>query len=133
VSRIAKLGRWFVGALACVLAAGGIEGVVWFCFAYANREARPDLELVLTADSMYAGVIVICLSCAWGIFKWRRWGHILALALFGFHFLIGLLGAVSEGSTVVYPLVAGSVITWLLLPSVRASYWHGQSPQRAAA
>ena len=133
MSKVAKLGRWFVGVLACALAAGGIEGIVWFCFAYADRGARPDWKLMLTADSIYAAVIVICLSCAWGIFKWRRWGHILALALFGYHFLIGLLGAISESSTVVYPLVAGLVVTWLLLPSVRASYWHGQNAQRATA
>lgn len=133
MSRVVSWGRWVVVALACALAAGGVEGIVVYCFEYANREARPGLELVLTADSIYVGAIAISLSCAWGIFKWRSWGHVLALALFGFHLLIGVLGGIPRGPGILYPLATGLVVAWLLLPSVWAAYWRGHGPQRVAA
>ena len=93
---------------------------------YMDRSARFSSG-VLNADSLLVVLGTVCMMCAWGVLKWRPWGHALALALFGFEFVIGGRALLVGDSGLLYPAAACLVLSWLLLPRVRAAYWRRES------
>jgi len=121
VSKIVIWGHWIVGLLAAALAAQSIWGIVGNTISM-DRGARLGPQ-VLNADFMFVALGVVCGLCAWGILKWRSWGHALALGIFTFEVLVGGLAALVGDSGLLYPVAACLVLSWLLLPSVRSAYW----------
>ena len=121
MSKTVIWGHWIVGLLAAAITAQSIWGIVGNA-ASTERGARFGPQ-VLNADSEFAVLGMICALCSWGILRWRPWGHVLALAIFTIEVLIGGLAALVGDSGPLYPIAACLVLSWLLLPSVRAAYW----------
>lgn len=119
--KVAIWGHWIVGLLAAAIAATSIGGIVGNAISM-GRGARFGPQ-VLIADSQFAVLGLICALCAWGILRWRPWGHVLALGIFAFEFLVGGLALLVGDSGPLYPFVAFLVLIWLVLPSVRSAYW----------
>jgi hypothetical protein len=120
-SKIVTWGHWIVGLLAAAIAAASIWGIVGN--AVSMERGKRFGPQVLIADSQFAVLGVICALCAWGILKWRPWGHVLALAIFTFELFAGGLALLVGDSGPLYFLVACLVLSWLMLPSVRSAYW----------
>jgi len=121
VSEIVIWGHWIVVLLAAAIAAESIWGIVGNMVSM-ERGARFGPR-VLNADFMFVVLGLVCGLCAWGILKWRPWGHALALGIFTFEVLVGGLAALVGDSGLLYPVAACLVLSWLLLPSVRSAYW----------
>jgi hypothetical protein len=119
--KVAIWGHWIVGLLAAAIAATCIWGIIGNTVSM-DRGARFGPQ-VLIADSQFAVLGLICALCAWGILRWRPWGHLLALGIFAFELFAGGLALLVGDSGPLYPLVACLVLGWLVLPSVRSAYW----------
>lgn len=65
--------------------------------------------------------------CAWGIFRWRSWGYVLALGISALELFAGATAMMVGDASPLFPLVALLVVVWLLLPAVRAAYWRQMS------
>lgn len=121
MTKIASWGRWIVGLVAVAIAAGCWGGVVYDLIS-TPHEARFVLQ-VLAAILGLGSFGALAFFCAWGVVKWQRWGHLLALGLFGFELYSGGLALLIGDSGPLYPLAACTILVWLLLPSVRREYW----------
>jgi hypothetical protein len=115
------VGKLDDGSLAAVIAAASIWGIVGNTVSMECR-ARFGPQ-ALNADSHFAVLGMVCALCAWGILRWRPWGHALALGIFSFEFFVGALALFAGDSGPFYPFVACLVLSWLLLPSVRPAFW----------
>ncbi len=65
------------------------------------------------------------LIAAWGLQKWRRWGHILALCVSGFLLLSAVVRAAFGGirrDNAIEGLASAVVLIWFLLPPVREQF-----------
>lgn len=66
--------------------------------------------------------------CAWGIWKWRRWGQILVIALCGLLIVLELQGLIFFGRAYLAPswiatmVVSLVLIVWLSLPPLRTRF-----------
>ena len=78
-NKIVIWGHWVVGLLAAAIAAQSLWAIVGNYVFMAGR-ARFRLQ-VLHADFQFVVIGTVCALCAWGILKWRPWGHVLALGL----------------------------------------------------
>jgi hypothetical protein len=121
VSKVVIWGHWIVGLLAAAIATQNIWGIVGNTVSM-ERGARFGPQ-VLSADSSFAVLGMICALCAWGILTWRPWGHVVALVIFTFEVFVGGLAALVGDSGPLYPIAACLILSWLLLPSVRSAYW----------
>jgi hypothetical protein len=119
--KVVVWGHWIVGLLAAAITVANIWGIVGNTVSM-ERGARFGPQ-VLIADSLFAVFGMICGLCAWGILRWRPWGHVLALGIFTFEVFVGALALLVGDSGPLYPLVACLVLSWLVLPSVRSAYW----------
>jgi len=119
--KVVTWGHWIVGLFAAALTFQSIWGIVGNTVSM-ERGARFGSQ-VLIADSQFAILGIICALCAWGILRWRSWGHVLALCISALELFVGGLALLVGDSGPLYPLVACLVLTWLVLPSVRSAYW----------
>jgi hypothetical protein len=122
VSKIVTWGHWIVGLLAVAIAAESIWVIVGNT-VFIGRISGFSSRL-MDANIQFVVLGAVCALCALGIFKWRPWGHVLALCIFAFEALIGGEAALVGDSGLLYPIAACLVLCWLLLPSVRSAYWH---------
>jgi hypothetical protein len=125
VSKLVIWGHWIVALISASLAAGCIWEIVG---ASIIRDARFGPRS-LDANFPIAVVGVVYGLCSWGILKWRRWGHALAIGVSAFVSFVGSWAALVGDTGSLFPITAVLVLIWLLLPPVRAAYWQRvQSP-----
>jgi hypothetical protein len=130
MSKLVTWGHWVVSGVFAAL--GGRYLVMAFL-------RIPELIRITRAGTFsysLSGKVVLwvpLLVCAWGLWKWRWWGHVIAISLAGLIALASLLELVSVLVSAQYhtvywifvTLLAGGIFLWLLLPEVRTSYWRG--------
>ena len=132
MTKVVNVGRFAVTAL--------LIGAALWCLAYLVLNLReisasfsrmpetqpaPGEALGVMIDARLVAWIPLFIS-AWGIFKWRQWGHILTTVLSALMVLSSIVGAISFGirpRNTLQGLVALMVLVWLLLPAVRVEYW----------
>jgi len=120
MGRLLNWGHWLIGG---IFLAFGFLTLLSMGFGLVTATRRAFIDVF--ADAFGAAVALVC---CWGILKWRRWGHYLALYLcitafvafaLGIYFTrgnsFGVVLASAEG-------VTSLMLAWLLLPSVRAKY-----------
>jgi DMSO/TMAO reductase YedYZ heme-binding membrane subunit len=124
VSKVVNWGHWLVSAAFVALGADAI----WSALTAIPRNLREhpqDITYRFASSALFCALVV---SCAWGILKWRVWGHALALTvcilvvLFDLLFLIAYRDfelSFSRFAGIAAPIL---IAAWLLLPSVRAAY-----------
>ena len=122
MSRIVDWGRWPVGALFATW------GVALFWGTITNipgflRQHRNEVTYYILSESV---LWITALLCAWGIFKRRRWGRSLGIALCVLAFatvgLVPLLTREFDRGLALMAVLACSTLVWLFLPGVRAEY-----------
>jgi hypothetical protein len=91
-------GHWIVGLLAAAITVASIWGIVGNTVSMEHG-ARFGPQ-VLIADSQLAVLGMICALCAWGILRWRPWGHVLALGIFTVELFVGGLALWGLGSVI---------------------------------
>jgi putative Mn2+ efflux pump MntP len=124
MSRLVDWGHWLVSVLFAVIGAD----MIWYALSSIPRQPQDspyDVTYRFVSSALGCALFAVC---AWGIFKWRIWGHALALALcilavmLDAFLMIGYrnfdLNAIQLVGVVLPILIA----VWLLLPPVRAAY-----------
>jgi hypothetical protein len=125
VSKIANWGRWVVALLACAIAAESVWAVIHNAVSMSGADGvSPRL---LDANFLFLALASVSALGAWGIFKWRSWGYVLALVISAFELFVGVEAAMVGDISVLFPLAPLLVVIWLLLPSVRVAYWRRTS------
>jgi hypothetical protein len=130
LSRLAESGRWVA---ASYLAVQGVYGFYAIIAALPGAWAHSD-TLSYPVDYFGLGFSVLFAICAWGLFRWRKWAHATAATLclfeivsFGVQMVIywpfSVPFALGDFRIALLPLIDIPVLTWLLLPDVRAAYW----------
>jgi hypothetical protein len=131
VSRIVNWGHWVVAMLS------GFLGL--YCFAtfvvalvilrHLWPPARHDQSSFVLVSMNFVAWLPLLL-CAWGILRLKAWGYMLAITISGCAILMKLEELVFVGfsriraSEISTLTGACLVAAWLLLPPVRAAYWH---------
>lgn len=128
MSRIVNSGRLLAAGLFVFLGAD----LLWHAVAKIPEVLREHPQQVTYYFISDAVLWIPELLCAWGLFRWRRWGRTLGLVLSAMYVFsaglslgISLVRPAGFGLTVyvaVLMLIAGCVFTWLLLPAVRVEY-----------
>ena len=123
--KIVNWGHWVVAFLACAVA---VE-CVWAIIHNTVSVSRADgvSPPMLGANLLFLALALVSALCAWGIFKWRSWGYVLALGISGFELFVGVEAAMVGDISVLFPLAPLLVVVWLLLPTVRVAYWRRTS------
>ena len=127
MSKVVNWGRWPVAAFV------GLEG-----FAFLGGGAISIIHGVIRARhgepvSFYSEYVDLLWSkplllCARGVLKWRPWAHHLALfvAIVNLGIAVPVFFLFPRGGfgveMALMTLVAASMATWLLLPTVRSEY-----------
>ena len=116
-------GHWIVGACFIFLSASAL----WDMFASIPADLHNHPRDVTYSFISRAVGCAILASCAWGILKWRLWGHHLALFVSVVNLVIAIFFFAHRGrefsiALVGWALVAASITAWLLLPVVRGEY-----------
>jgi hypothetical protein len=127
VSKLVNWGHWAVAALFAAAAIDSVWHNVLVTLHGVLRALSGEAVSFYPAynDALWSVGLWIC---AWGILKWRRWGHRLALcfAIFGLAvFIIGFLGIREMRFRVefaIWTFFAIGVTAWLLLPTVRHEF-----------
>jgi hypothetical protein len=108
--KVVVWGHWIVGLLAAAITVANIWGIVGNTVSM-ERGARFGSQ-VLIADSLFAVFGMVCGLCAWGILKWRAWGHVLALGIFAIQLFVGGFALLVGDSGPLYPLIACLTLSW---------------------
>lgn len=124
MSRLVDWGHWLVSAFFAVIGAV----MIWYGFSAIPRYPANfphDVAYHFVSSALGCGLLAFC---AWGVFTWRVWGHVLALTICVFTILLDVLLMIAYGNFawntgLLIPIL---ITGWLLLPSVRAAYWHGE-------
>ena len=121
MSKLVNWGHWVVAAF---FAGVGVP-FLWSVLAGIPTSLRQHPREVTYI--FFWGVIMSLppFACAWGIFKWRRWGRMLGI-VFSVVILAGLTTVaferkVSAGEGA-FAFIYFVMLIWLLLPVVRAEY-----------
>jgi hypothetical protein len=123
--KIVNWGRWVVTLLACAIAVESISAIIHN--AVSASRADGVSPRILRANLVFLALAFVSALCAWGIFKWRSWGYVLALGISAFELFVGVEAAMVGDISVLFPLAPFLVVTWLLLPAVRVAYWRRTS------
>jgi hypothetical protein len=129
VSKIVNWGHWVVTLLACVWFVDSFTSVVHSTASMGHAE--PSGLRILGVNFVFVIQVVVSALFAWGIFRWRTWGYLLALAICTFELLAGA-AAVIAGDFSLSPLILLApllIVVWLLIPGVRAAYWRRATVQ----
>ena len=110
----------------------------WLAAAYLTVEGAISIKLGIdNGDGVLDALIAAAIGFAWvwGVLAWSKWAHgLLVVGAFTWPPLIAYL--MISGKAAEYgfqPLALQSILgyaaecfflVWLLLPSVRAAYWH---------
>jgi len=136
MSKLVNWGHWLVGGAFAAL------GLSYF---YHASQFVPLLIRILRGENLsyYLPASLVLwiplLLCAWGIWNWKGWGHVLALFLaalalcwcvrwlfyIGLHDFGGRGYIRAEFLRIILILVC--ILAWLLLPAVRHRYWPKES------
>ncbi len=95
--KVVVWGHWIVGLLAAAITVANIWGIVGNTVSMEHG-ARFGPQ-VLIADSLFAVFGMICGLCAWGILRWRPWGHVLALGIFTLEKVVDSLNGTAAFTT----------------------------------
>jgi hypothetical protein len=129
MSKLVNWGHWLVAVLLGVL---GLYFLGGFAFALVVSK-----ELRGSVPSGHEGMVMISLNlvawlpfliCAWGVLRWRPWGHALTITLCALAILVEVETLIFRGirgfaaAEILKLTVACLVVVWLLLPSVRTQY-----------
>lgn len=125
VSKIVKWGRWVVALLACAMAVESIWAIIRTTVSMGRGGGLS--AGILEANFLLFALALVSALCAWGIFRWRSWGYILALGISAFELFVGAEAAVVGEISPLFPLAPLLVVVWLLLPTVRMAYWRQAS------
>jgi len=122
VSKLVIWGRWPVGALFATWGVALLWGPITHIPDFIRQ--RPDeVSYYVLCESALS---IAALLCAWGIFKRRRWGRLLGIALCAFSFaacaFVYLLTKEFVRGPALVIVIACSTLVWLLLPGVREEY-----------
>ena len=129
MSKIVNWGHWIVTLLACAMAVESIWAVIHNTVSMGRSETfSPRLE----ANFLFVVLALISALCAWGIFRWRSWGYLLALAVCAFELFTGTAAVMVGDISPLFLLAPLLVVVWLLIPTVRAAYWR-QAPVQSQA
>ena len=121
MSKVVNWGHWLVAAIFAVSGAPFLWSVLASAPSSLHQHPREVTYI------FFWGVIMSFppFACAWGIFKWRRWGRslgiILTLVILGGFVMIAFDRKVSAGESV-GAFIYCAMLIWLLLPGVRAEY-----------
>lgn len=130
MNKIVNSGRWLAGGLFVFLG----TDLLRHAFAKIPELFREHPQIVTYQFASWALLWIPEFLCAWGLFKWRRWGRQLGIVLSAIYVFAG---AFSFVVSLVYPrvvgfsmtayfaimtLIASCVFAWLLLPAVRIAY-----------
>jgi hypothetical protein len=125
VSKIVNWGRWVVALLACAMAAESVWAIIHNTVSMSRADGVSPR--ILDANFLFLALAFVSALCAWGIFKWRSWGYVLALGISAFELFVGVEAAMVGDVSVLFPLAPFLVVVWLLLPTVRVAYWRRTS------
>ena len=125
VSKIANWGHWVVVLLACAMAVESIWAIIQNTVSMSRADGVSSR--ILGANFLFLALALVSALCAWGIFKWRSWGYVLALGISAFELFVGVEAVMVGDISVLFPLAPLLVVFWLLLPSVRVAYWRRTS------
>jgi hypothetical protein len=122
MSKLVNWGHWLVAGFFAVSGAPFLWSVIASLPSGYREHPREGTYI------FFWGMIMSLppFACAWGIFKWRRWGRMLGivfsvLILAGFA-ILAFDRKVSAGESVFAFIYCGTLV-WLLLPVVRAEYF----------
>ncbi len=127
MSKLVSWGRWLVAAFL------GIEGFSLLVgsvirIIYGVIRARHGEPVSFYSEYMDLLWSIPLLLCARGVMKWRPWAHHLALfvAIVNLGIAVPVFFLFPRGGfgieMALITLVAASMATWLLLPTVRTEY-----------
>jgi hypothetical protein len=127
MSKVVNWGHWIV---AIVFALGRLGLLISDAGSFFRGIRSAFHGEAVSFYSLYLDLLwtAAVLVCAWGILKWRLWGHYLALffaivAAIAGAFLSYLGRGSSSEPAMISAAVAALLITaWLLLPAVRRQY-----------
>jgi hypothetical protein len=125
MSKIVDWGRWVVAFLACAMAVECIGATIHNTSLMSRAEGfSPG---ILEANFLFLALAFVSTLCAWGIFRWRSWGYVLALGISAFELFAGAEAVMVGDASPLFPLAPFLVVVWLLLPTVRVAYWRRTS------
>lgn len=116
---IAKTGQ---PAVCLLLTSMGVFGF-WKLGRGIDASTVSDGSKAALAGQLTGGLIfsALCLLSAWGIFRWRKWGRIIAVILCLIILFAAVFSVILRGSQpvdIVTVSVMLLVVIWLLLPAV---------------
>jgi hypothetical protein len=122
MSKLVNWGRWPVGALFATWGVALLWGTITDIPSFLRHRPNEVTYYVLSESALW----IAALLCAWGIFRRRRWGRLLGIALCAITFAAGalvyLLTREFDRGLALMTVVACSILVWLLLPGVREEY-----------
>jgi hypothetical protein len=125
VNKIVNWGHWAVALLACAIAVESVWAIIQNTVSMGRAE-RFNAG-ILGANFLFLALAFASALCAWGIFRWRSWGYVLALGISAFELFAGAEAAMVGDISPLFPLAPFLVVVWLLLPTVRLAYWRRAS------
>jgi hypothetical protein len=123
--RIVSWGHWVVALLACAMAVESVWAIIHSTVPMSRSDGVSPR--ILEANFLFLALAFASALCAWGIFKWRSWGYVLAFGISAFELIVGVEAAMVGDISVLFPLAPFLVVAWLLLPTVRVAYWRRAS------
>ena len=127
MSKLVNWGRWPVAALFATWGVALLWGTITDIPGFLRRSPNEVTYYVLSESALW----IAALLCAWGIFRRRRWGRLLGIALCALNFATGalvyLLAREFDRGMALMTAIACSTLVWLLLPAVRAQYLQKES------
>jgi hypothetical protein len=110
-----------VALLACAMSIESIWAIIYNTVSMGRSERFSPR--ILEANFLFFALALVSALCAWGIFRWRSWGYLLALGISAFELFAGTEAFLVGDSGVLFPIVVLLVLAWLLLTPVRVAYW----------
>ncbi|HYL69484.1 MAG TPA: hypothetical protein VEX69_09980 [Candidatus Limnocylindria bacterium] len=119
---MSKLTNWGHSLVAALFVASGASAL-WYWIEDLATAFRQDPQHI-TYHFIFGAVLwATTLCCAWGIFRWRPWGRMLGIVLSALCFVVYAVAFVkARDLDWAMALIYFAMLTWLLLPNVRAEY-----------
>lgn len=132
MSKVIEWGHWLITLFLAFLG-------IWFLLESIRqvpqvvqtlRQARPaggDTQVGFLLDIRFVAWAP-ALLCAWGLYRWRRWGQVLTIVFCGVTMLLYGQGLAFFGRSffsvrwIGTLLAAALIVSWLMLPPVRQRF-----------
>ncbi len=108
-------------------------GTLYEIVRHFPRAWHDSTVLTYPTDYFMMGRCAFYFVCAWGLLNWSRWAYVSTLALslselgvFAMMVAMDWSAALETRSIALWSALNGSVLAWLVLPSVRSNYRRSQ-------